>query len=59
MAEKPHSNKVEKAHIHITGMTCTTCAATIEKGLAETHKTPQGSKETAQLPSTPPYQGAQ
>jgi len=36
MAEKPHSNKVEKAHIHITGMTCTTCAATIEKGLAET-----------------------
>ncbi len=36
MAEKPHSNKVEKAHIHITGMTCTTCAATIKKGLAET-----------------------
>ena len=36
MAEKPHSNKMEKAHIHITGMTCTTCAATIEKGLAET-----------------------
>jgi len=36
MAEKPHSHKVEKAHIHITGMTCTTCAATIEKGLAET-----------------------
>ena len=36
MAEKPHSNKVEKAHIHIAGMTCTTCAATIEKGLAET-----------------------
>ncbi|GAI30156.1 unnamed protein product, partial [marine sediment metagenome] len=28
--------KSEKAHIHITGMTCTTCAATIEKGLAET-----------------------
>jgi len=36
VAEKPHSNKMEKAHIHITGMTCTTCAATIEKGLAET-----------------------
>jgi len=35
MAEKPHSKKSEKAHIHITGMTCTTCAATIEKGLAE------------------------
>ncbi len=34
MAEKP--KKSEKAHIHISGMTCTTCAATIEKGLAET-----------------------
>ncbi len=34
MAEK--TKKSEKAHIHITGMTCTTCAATIEKGLAET-----------------------
>jgi len=28
--------KPEKAKIHITGMTCTTCAATIEKGLART-----------------------
>jgi len=36
MAQKSKSNKSEKAHIHITGMTCTTCAATIEKGLAET-----------------------
>ena len=35
MAGKTSSNKSEKAHIHITGMTCTTCAATIEKGLAE------------------------
>jgi len=33
---KPKSKKSEKAHIHITGMTCTTCAATVEKGLAET-----------------------
>ncbi len=32
----PNSKKKEKAHIHITGMTCTTCAATIEKGLAAT-----------------------
>jgi len=30
------SKKTEKAHIYITGMTCTTCAATIEKELAET-----------------------
>ncbi len=36
MAEKSSSNKSEKARIHITGMTCTTCAATIEKGLTET-----------------------
>lgn len=28
--------KSEKAHIHLTGMTCTNCAVTIEKGLAET-----------------------
>ncbi|HUU08641.1 MAG TPA: heavy metal translocating P-type ATPase [Dehalococcoidales bacterium] len=36
MTEKSSSRKSEKARIHITGMTCTTCAATIEKGLADT-----------------------
>ncbi len=38
MTEKSVLNrkKAEKAHIHVTGMTCTNCAATIEKGLAET-----------------------
>ena len=36
MAEKTKSRKAGKARIPITGMTCTTCAATIEKGLAET-----------------------
>ena len=36
MTEKSTSKKSEKTHIHITGMTCTTCAATIQKGLAET-----------------------
>ncbi len=35
MARKQRSNK-EKVRIHVTGMTCTTCAATIEKGLAKT-----------------------
>jgi len=30
------SRTSEQARIHITGMTCTTCAATVEKGLAET-----------------------
>ncbi len=36
MMEETKAKKSEKARIHITGMTCTTCAATIEKGLAET-----------------------
>ena len=36
MAEKSNSKRFEKANIHITGMTCTTCAATIEKSLSET-----------------------
>ncbi|MFC1969888.1 heavy metal translocating P-type ATPase [Chloroflexota bacterium] len=36
MAGKTNSKKSDKALIHITGMTCTTCAATIEKGLSET-----------------------
>jgi len=36
MADKINSKKSAKASIHITGMTCTTCAATIEKGLSET-----------------------
>ena len=33
MAEK--TKKSEKAHIHITGMTCASCADTIEKGLSK------------------------
>ncbi|MDH4299466.1 MAG: heavy metal translocating P-type ATPase, partial [Dehalococcoidia bacterium] len=36
MADKTSPRKSDKASIHITGMTCTTCAATIEKGLSET-----------------------
>ena len=35
MAQKS-GRKKEKVRIHVTGMTCTTCAATIEKGLART-----------------------
>jgi Cu+-exporting ATPase len=30
------TKKYQKARLHLTGMTCTTCAATIEKALAET-----------------------
>ncbi len=36
MAEKTKVKKPEKANIRVVGMTCTNCAATIEKGLAET-----------------------
>src|SRR4030042_5886280 len=36
MVEEISSKKAEKARIQITGNTCATCAATIEKGLAET-----------------------
>jgi Cu+-exporting ATPase len=36
VVDKSKSRKPEKARIHVTGMTCTTCAATIEKGLAQT-----------------------
>jgi len=35
MAQKT-GRKKEKVRIHVTGMTCTTCAATIAKGLAKT-----------------------
>ena len=35
MVKKSSSKKSEKAHIHITGMTRASCAATIEKGLAK------------------------
>jgi Cu+-exporting ATPase len=36
VARKASSKKSKKASVHIIGMSCTTCAATIEKGLSET-----------------------
>ncbi len=36
MDEKTDSKRPDKASIHITGMTCTTCARTIAKGLSRT-----------------------
>ena len=36
MTEKTNPKKLDRASIRLTGMTCTTCAATIEKGLSET-----------------------
>ena len=34
MAEKSKSKKSEKAHIHITGMTCASCVARVEQALS-------------------------
>lgn len=34
--DRSSNQKLHRAKIHITGMTCTTCAATIEKGLTAT-----------------------
>ena len=57
MAEKPESEKTTKASIPITGMTCTNCAVTIEKGLAETpgveHATVNFASEKASIEYDP------
>jgi len=37
MASKSSTRKAKKANIPITGMTCATCAATIQKGLSKLH----------------------
>jgi len=37
MATKSSTSKAKKAQIPITGMTCATCAATIQKGLSRLH----------------------
>jgi Cu+-exporting ATPase len=36
MADKTSSKKSDRTSIHVTGMSCATCAATIEKGLSQT-----------------------
>jgi Cu+-exporting ATPase len=55
MAKKTNSRKREKAHIHITGMTCTTCASTIEKGLTETPGVKQANVSFASEKATVEY----
>jgi Cu+-exporting ATPase len=37
MEQKTRDKKQEKVRLHVTGMTCATCARTIGKGLSETH----------------------
>jgi len=37
VVEKTSGKKSETARIHVTGMTCTTCARTIGKGLSDVH----------------------
>jgi Cu+-exporting ATPase len=36
MSDKTKTKKSKKTSVHIIGMTCTTCASTVEKGLAQT-----------------------
>ncbi len=36
MADRTNSKRFNKASIRITGMTCATCAAAIERGLSDT-----------------------
>jgi Cu+-exporting ATPase len=55
MVKKTSNKKSEKTHIHITGMTCTTCAATIEKGLADTPGVKQANVNFASEKATIEY----
>ncbi len=47
MGDKTSAQKSDKTSIHITGMTCTACAATVEKGLSETPGTEQANVDFA------------
>ena len=55
MTQRPGLKKPEKAQIQIAGMTCTTCAATIEKGLAETPGVQQANVNFASEKATIEY----
>ncbi|MFH1639577.1 MAG: heavy metal translocating P-type ATPase [Chloroflexota bacterium] len=59
MDKKNHSGKLEKAKVNIVGMTCTTCAATIEKGLSETPGIAQASVNLATDKATFSYDPSQ
>ena len=56
--EEANSAKPEKARIHITGMTCTTCAGTVEKGLSRTEGVEQAKVNFASEEATVEYDPA-
>jgi len=58
MAEGHSSKNPEKASIHITGMTCTTCASTIEKALSQTPGVEQASVSFASEKASVEYDPA-
>jgi Cu+-exporting ATPase len=58
MAEKSGPRKSKKADIPITGMTCTTCAATIKKGLIRTHGVEQANVSFASEKASVEYDPA-
>jgi Cu+-exporting ATPase len=58
MANKAHSKKTGKASIQITGMTCTTCARTIAKGLSHTPGVEQASVNFASQKASLEYDPA-
>ena len=58
MGEKTDSKKSDKATIHITGMTCTTCARTIAKGLSRTPGVKQANVDFASQKASIEYDAA-
>jgi len=53
------TKKTQKTRLHLTGMTCTTCAATIEKALAETKGVEQAKVNFASGQASLEYDPAQ
>jgi len=58
VGEKTDPRKAEKASIHITGMTCTTCARTIAKGLSHTPGVKQANVNFASQKASLEYDAA-
>src|SRR4030042_5473206 len=52
------TKKPQKANIHVTGMTCTTCAFTVQKALAKLHGVDQARVNFASEKATIDYDPA-